>query len=441
MCEFFWLHHETSNTDDSDAESSESTPLPNRQHRADNELGTYDADNSDDANLNSQYPAMPLRPCGILPLDCVLADFLGKPVNSDKTRRSAEGNYARDFDREATEVGLAVPALSKNNPVLDKDECICRIGSAKLQSIEGIFHRFVKKLDNHQFEIDSLYNSSTSLLLPLRNEDTWLHALRTSKEELHRILPSSVRSHTVVYDAVAFLLCRGLLNVKGTDRVNIKQGIALLHFADWLQQTLSQRWVREGWLSAAPEGCTMPTLFHALIGGPGTGKTTSTKVISALLEHFYGPECMPQSAPTNTAARLLGGNTVDARYKLPRGSLLSTYGGSLSDVVLKNYRREWQGAVAHNIDELSMLAPNKLHQLDQRSCEATMQFERFMGGLATNASVDFLQLPPVETPSIAMPLEKEGYPIPKEFLPKKGKEESQKNLERSDARWAEMKLG
>ena len=186
MCEFFWLHHETSNTGDSDAESSESTPLPNLLRRADNELGTYDADNSDDANLNSQYPAMPSRPCGRLPWDCVLADFLGKPMNSDKTRRSAGGNYARDFDREATEVGLAVPALSKRNLVLDKEECICRIGSAKLQSIEGIFHRFVKKLDNHQFEIDSLYNSSTSLLLPLRNEDTWLHALRTSKEELHR---------------------------------------------------------------------------------------------------------------------------------------------------------------------------------------------------------------------------------------------------------------
>ena len=160
---------------------------------------------------------------------------------------------------------------------------------------------------------------------------------------LQQRIPSELKSHTVVYDAAAFLLRQGLLNVKDTPHVNIKQARALLHFAHWLQQHLSRRWSQEQLVPEVLETKPLHTFFHALIGGPGTGKTTTTKVINALLEHFLGPECMPQSAPTNTAARLLGGNTVDARYKLPRSSLLSNRDGQLSDSVLKAFRRQWKG--------------------------------------------------------------------------------------------------
>ena len=38
-----------------------------------------------------------------------------------------------------------------------------------------------------------------------------------------------------------------------------------------------------------------------------------------------------------------------------------------------------------------------------------------MGGLATNVSGDFLQLPPVDRPSIAMPLDDYGFKIPDEL--------------------------
>ena len=63
-----------------------------------------------------------------------------------------------------------------------------------------------------------------------------------------------------------------------------------------------------------------------------------------------------------------------------------------------------------------------------------------MGGLATNCSVDFLQLPPVDTPSIAMPLEKDGYVVPEEFLPDKDGE-ADKDGQRREARWSEMRFG
>ena len=95
------------------------------------------------------------------------------------------------------------------------------------------------------------------------------------------------------------------------------------------------------------------------------------------------------------------------------------------------------GAVAQNIDEISMLAPNKLHQLDQRARQATMRFEEAMGGLATNGSVDFLQLPPVDTPSLAMPLEREDYVVPADLLPESN-EEREKDAVRCEAKWAEM---
>ena len=96
--------------------------------------------------------------------------------------------------------------------------------------------------------------------------------------------------------------------------------------------------------------------------------------------------------------------------------------------------------MAQNIDELSMLGPNKFYQLDQRTRQATMRFEATMGGLATNCSVDFLQLPPVDTPSTAMPLEKDGYVVPEEFLPDKDAE-ADKDAQRREARWSEMRFG
>ena len=147
--------------------------------------------------------------------------------------------------------------------------------------------------------------------------DTWAESFATTTKGMKHLFPPGTRSHTVVYDAAAFLVRKGLLNVKGTEKINLKQARALLHFASWAQSLLSKRWSQEELLAPPPAALHVDTLFHALIGGPGTGKTTTTKVINALLEHFLGPECMPQSAPTNTAARLLGGNTVDARYKLP----------------------------------------------------------------------------------------------------------------------------
>ena len=103
---------------------------------------------------------------------------------------------------------------------------------------------------------------------------------------------------------------------------------------------MSHKWIQEKklaaetWISAdAPE-----PLRHILVGGAGSGKTTTLLVIEALLDFFLGPASMRKSAPTNTAARLLGGDTVHALFKLPRGTLLSKR-GTLSKAALKKMKK------------------------------------------------------------------------------------------------------
>ena len=426
---------------ESDKESCGSSQVPDLNARAEDDPATLVEDSDADQNEQAVYPLEKLKLCGRLPMNCDPGAFLGKPANIDKTRRSAEGNYSRDYDRIATDAGVSSPALPSKPIALEKDVSLVKGNLAKVLDGQAHQRRLFKKLDDYRFEIDTLFGSSTASQTSPGEEDVWLHAFRTSTQDLRSRFPADVKSHTVAYDAAAFLIRQGLLNVKGTPHVNVKQARALLHFTGWLQDYLSQQWIQDKTLMAPSHQIFLSTLFHALIGGPGTGKTTTTKVIKALLEHFIGPDCMPQSAPTNTAARLLGGDTVDAMYKLPRGSLLSERGGQLSDRVLKGFRRKWKGAVAHNIDEISMLAPNKAHQLDHRCRLATMRFEEPMGGLATNGCVDFLQLPPVDTPSIAMPLEQDDYDAANDLLGDGQVAETEKEAARRDAKWAEMRFG
>ena len=94
-------------------------------------------------------------------------------------------------------------------------------------------------------------------------------------------------------EAAVFLFTSGGLNLLGTDRINIKQGLALLHIVVWLQTKMSERWTKEQQISAhewasIEKWKTMLTLLMALMGPAGTGKTSVVKVAIALCEHFSG---------------------------------------------------------------------------------------------------------------------------------------------------------
>jgi hypothetical protein len=77
----------------------------------------------------------------------------------------------------------------------------------------------------------------------------WSSELKASiaamKAELGASVTEMKLSHTIVLEAAVYLIRRGLLNVKGTPNVNIKQGRALLTFAVWLQYRKSADWVRD----------------------------------------------------------------------------------------------------------------------------------------------------------------------------------------------------
>ena len=216
-------------------------------------------------------------------------------------------------------------------------------------------------------------------------------------------------SHTVVLEAAAYLLGKGLLTIKQLQQTNVKQGRALLIWASWLQYQKSCDWVAEGKISRDGMLHT-PTLLRQLemilMGAAGSGKTTTVMVQEALLDFFCGDGSMKKSAPTITAARLLGGNTVHALYKLPLGTLHGKR-GKLSDAVLKPFRKKWASTRAHVIDEMSMLLPNNFYQLEVRSRTAMRDATKRFGGLATLLGGDFLQLPPVDGQwkSLAVPWE------------------------------------
>ena len=81
----------------------------------------------------------------------------------------------------------------------------------------------------------------------------------------------------------------------------------------------------------------------------------------------------------------------------------------LTAPVLRALRRRWTSVQAHAVDEISVFPPRALLHVDLRCRQAKQRDNDTFGGLATCLSGDFLQLPPVEEPSLALPLDDAGY--------------------------------
>ena len=127
----------------------------------------------------------------------------------------------------------------------------------------------------------------------------------------------------------------------------------------------------------------------------------------AFFDHLAGSESVRKCALSNTASRLLGGDTLHALCKLPRFDL-QRLTGKLSGPVLQRHRERWRTAVGLFVDEISMVAPEQLHQADIRVQQATRNYHHAFGGLGTVLSGDFMQLPPVERGSLAKVLSSEA---------------------------------
>ena len=148
----------------------------------------------------------------------------------------------------------------------------------------------------------------------------------------------------------------------------------------------------------------------AIVGAGGTGKTAVLKITEALTNYFTGAECVHKIAPSNAAARLIGGDTIHALLKLPFGNAgLQSKAGRLSSNRLQDHRRKWYPTIAVYLDEVSMISADVFLQCDIRMRQAKQNMQDIFGGLALNICGDFLQLPPVDKDgtkkSLALPLD------------------------------------
>ena len=166
----------------------------------------------------------------------------------------------------------------------------------------------------------------------------------------------------------------------------MKQARGLLHFARWVQEIKNVEWAKSS---------SWTELLLVLIGPAGTGKPTLLRLVEALIEEFLGQESVQKATPSNTAARILGGDTVHALCKLPPGFLTGKW-GHLSDGVLKKHRQRWKHARAFLLDEFSMLALDDYYKADIRIRQEKREPMRVLGGLGVSLSGDWLQLPSVD---------------------------------------------
>lgn len=323
--------------------------------------------------------------CGSLPDGYRVEDFHEPPQKVQ--RNNPEVGYWRNF------VGKLREAIPSSTPeavqVNTSTEWIIRetdaITSASKQQL------FFKGIDD--FKIDT-----SDIMLPERKKLTPLDLLlKKAIDKLPACVPIAP-SDTVVMKAAFFLLGEGLLNIPDVGTINVKQARAFLWNAAWLQEHMSATWRAQGLLSDIP---TKPRRFQefslAIIGAGGTGKTAVLKITEALTIFFAGPNTVRKLAPSNAAARLLGGDTLHALCKLPYGNArLASKRGRLGPTVLKGLRKQWDDAVSVYMDEVSMIAADQFLQSDVRLRQAMMQPQLPFGGLALNVCGDFLQLPPVD---------------------------------------------
>ena len=193
---------------------------------------------------------------------------------------------------------------------------------------------------------------------------------------------------------------KGFCDVRPSKLINVTWALTLLQVAVWSQVKLSKKCVTEGSLEsnaamsstshAALRRClgnnfdsdTVPVLIMAIVGAAGTGKTAVLKIIQPFADVWLGIESVLKSAPTNTASRVFGGDTCHALYKLPFGTLKSRR-GKLTGPILQSYGPRFRNVRLQNIDEVGMLPPSSLHQIEVRRRTAPRDIHSMFGGLST----------------------------------------------------------
>ena len=139
-----------------------------------------------------------------------------------------------------------------------------------------------------------------------------------------------------------------------------------------------------------------------LCGQGGSGKTEVTKICREMFVKFLGPGSEVAMAYSNSAARVLGGDTIHSCLHMHGEAGLDLE--SLSKGVTPELMDGWRDVKAALIDEVSMVPPRLLGAASYRMClgrrgEAEKYMERghMFGGVPIVILLgDFLQLAPFE---------------------------------------------
>ena len=231
----------------------------------------------------------------------------------------------------------------------------------------------------------------------------WQDSLKRGEASIETDLVSLGDSTTAIVTAAFHALETGLFTIPasgGQWNPGQCKGFLLHAFQLQLKHNEDYSTQEPSLLDANADAMRFSCIFT---GAAGTGKTALLEACDMLTQAVYKTTtCVYRSAPTRTAARLNRGNTCHAAWHLPFGCSLGVE-GRLSDATLKKLRQKVDGVEEASIDEISMLGPQRLYQIDGRARSATNMLHLFMGGLELRLSGDFMQLPPVKAGSFAGP--------------------------------------
>src|ERR1700692_1029594 len=131
-----------------------------------------------------------------------------------------------------------------------------------------------------------------------------------------------------------------------------------------------------------------PEQLIMYIGGmAGTGKSQVIKALTAFFERRNESHCIVITAPTGTAAALVGGSTYH--------SILGINDKSTSTISMAKVRTRLDGVNYMFLDEVSMLSCHDLYNISAQLAKAFNEPDKPFGGLNMNFLGYFFQLPPV----------------------------------------------
>ena len=344
--------------------------------------------------------------CGQLPQGTVLQYFLAPTQKIND--RNLETLYWQKFGEQMAVVNINHSVSFTPQSAVDRS---WHIDSGEALRAAEQQKKLFKAIDS--FAIDTLNGADTTSSTFTKAADPYDRDITVA---MAKIPQTYTWTPTIVMEAAFHLLTEGLLNIPDVGCINVKQARAFLWNAAWLQEFENDRREEEcaaaeyRQVKKASKSIEVDGFHLAIIGAGGTGKTAVMKLTEALITYFAGADTVKKLAPSNAAARLLGGDTIHSLCKLPFGNAqLTSKKGRLTKGKLCAHRRIWRTTIAAFVDEVSMISADQFHHCDVRMRQAKQNPERQFGGLALNICGDFLQLPPVDKDnsrrSLAMPYE------------------------------------